>query len=179
MSAMSSQITSLAIVYSTFFSGADQRKQQSSASLVFVQGIHRWPVNYSHKGPVTRKIFPFDDVIMHKVCHKTTNILCNPRKYDFTKIHLGSSSSVVKQPHAAACLFMGSIVPFGRTGRFLCNCISFDTTSVPSLWGSKNSSLPFWPICIGLSRVTFWCCPWIIKELYEINIFFKRCFYLK
>ena len=41
MSAMASQITSLTIVYSTVYSGADQRKQQSSASLTFVRGIHR------------------------------------------------------------------------------------------------------------------------------------------
>ena len=45
-------------------SGADQRKHQSSASLAFVRGIHRWPVNSPHKGPVTRKMFPFDDIIM-------------------------------------------------------------------------------------------------------------------
>ena len=64
MSAMPSQITSLKIVYSTFYSGADQRKHQSSASLAFVQGIHRSPVNSPHKWPVTRKMFPFDDVIM-------------------------------------------------------------------------------------------------------------------
>ena len=41
MDAMASQITSLTIVYSTINSGADQRKQQSSASLAFVRGIHR------------------------------------------------------------------------------------------------------------------------------------------
>ena len=64
--AMASQITSLMIVYSTTYSGADQRKHQSSASLAFVREIHRWPVNYSHKRPVTRKMFPFDDVIMNK-----------------------------------------------------------------------------------------------------------------
>ena len=64
MSAMSSQITSLAIVYSTVYLGADQRKHQSSASLAFVLGIHRSPVNSPHKGPVTRKMFPFDDVIV-------------------------------------------------------------------------------------------------------------------
>ena len=64
MSAMASQITSLTIVYSTVYSGADQRKHQNSASLAFVRGIHRWPVNSPHKGPVTRKMFPFDDVIM-------------------------------------------------------------------------------------------------------------------
>ena len=64
MGAMASQITDVSIVYSTVWSGADQRKYQSSASLDFVSGIHRWPVNSPHKGPVTRKMFPFDDVIM-------------------------------------------------------------------------------------------------------------------
>ena len=53
-----------AIVYSTVYSVADQRKHQSSSSLVFVRGIHRSPVNSPHKWPVTRKMFPFDDVIM-------------------------------------------------------------------------------------------------------------------
>ena len=67
MSAMASQITSLTIVYSTVYSGADQRKHQSSASLAFLRGIHRWPVNSPHKGPVARKMFPFDDVIMIRV----------------------------------------------------------------------------------------------------------------
>ena len=64
MSLMASQITSLTIVYSTVYSGADQRKHQSSASLAFVRGIHRGPVNSPHKWPVTRKMFPLDDVIM-------------------------------------------------------------------------------------------------------------------
>ena len=64
MAAMASQITSLTSVYSTIYSGADQRKHQSSASLAFVWEIHRGPVNSPHKWPVTRKMFPFDDVIM-------------------------------------------------------------------------------------------------------------------
>ena len=64
MGAMASQITSLTIVYSNVYSHADQRKHQSSASLAFVWWIHRWPVNSPHKWPVTRKIFPLDDVIM-------------------------------------------------------------------------------------------------------------------
>ena len=64
MGSIASQITSLAIVYSTVYSGADQRKHESSASPAFVRGIHRWPVNSPHKGPVTWKMFPFDDVIM-------------------------------------------------------------------------------------------------------------------
>ena len=64
MDAIASQITSLTIVYSIVYSDADQRKHQSSASLAFVRGIHRGPVNSPHKWPVTRKMFPFDDVIM-------------------------------------------------------------------------------------------------------------------
>ena len=65
MGAMESQITSLTIVYSIIDSRADQRKHQSPASLVFVRGIHRWPVNSPHKWSVTWKIFPLYDVIMN------------------------------------------------------------------------------------------------------------------
>ena len=62
MGAVASQIASLKIVYSIVNSGADQRKHQSSVSLAFVKGIHWWPVNSTHKRPVTQKMFPFDDV---------------------------------------------------------------------------------------------------------------------
>ena len=61
---MAPEITSLPVVYLAVYSGVDQRKHQSSASLAFVWGIHRGPVNSTHKWPVTRKNFPFDDVIM-------------------------------------------------------------------------------------------------------------------
>ena len=64
MGAMASQIISLTIVYSTVYSDAHQGKHQSSASLAFVWGIHRGPVNSPHKWPVTRKMSPFDDVII-------------------------------------------------------------------------------------------------------------------
>ena len=66
MSATASQKTDASIVDATVCSGADQSKHQSSASLAFVWRIHRWPVNSPYKGPVTRKMFPFDHVIMHK-----------------------------------------------------------------------------------------------------------------
>ena len=64
MTMLASQITSLMVVYSIVYSGVNQRKHQSSASLAFVREIHRGPVNFPHKWPVTRKMFPFDDVIM-------------------------------------------------------------------------------------------------------------------
>ena len=58
MGAIASQITSLTIVYSAVCSGADQRKHQNSASLAFVIG------EIPAQGPVTRNMFPFDDVSM-------------------------------------------------------------------------------------------------------------------
>ena len=61
---ITSQITGILIVCSTICSGEDQNIHQSSASLTFVRGIHRWPVDSPHKGPVMWKMFPFDDVIM-------------------------------------------------------------------------------------------------------------------
>ena len=65
MGAMVSQITGLTIVHSTVYSGADQRKHQSCASQACVRGIERWPVYSPHKWLVTRKMFPFDGVIMN------------------------------------------------------------------------------------------------------------------
>ena len=60
MSATVCQTTWVSIVYSTVCSGVDQRKHQGSASLAFVRGIHRWPMNSPHKGPVTLKMLPFN-----------------------------------------------------------------------------------------------------------------------
>ena len=74
---MASQITSVSVINWTVCSGGDQRKHQSSASLAFVRGIHRWPVNSPHKVPVTWKMFPFDDVIM------STWIFCIIRSDDY------------------------------------------------------------------------------------------------
>ena len=66
MGAMASQITSLTIAYSTVYSGADQRKHQSSASLSFVREIQRRRMDSPHKWPLTWKMFPLDNVIMKR-----------------------------------------------------------------------------------------------------------------
>ena len=99
MGAMATQITSLTIVYSTVYSGAHQRKHQSSASLAFVRGIHQGPVNSPHKEPVTRKIFPFDDVILSP--------------------HLRFSQSRIRALglHHVACLCATSFSPFSSWTR--------------------------------------------------------------
>ena len=66
ISAMASQITSLTIVYSIVYSFMRRSKKTSKLCVSgrCVTGIHRWPVNSPHKGPVTWKMFPFDDDIM-------------------------------------------------------------------------------------------------------------------
>ena len=59
MGALASQITSLTIVYSTVYSDEDQRN---------IKALRHWPLCGEftpHKWPVTRKMFPFDDVIMY------------------------------------------------------------------------------------------------------------------
>ena len=79
---MTPQITSISIVYSIVYSGADQRKLQNSASLAFVRGIHRWPVNSPHIGPVTQKMFPFDDVVIFKSHRTDCRDICTDGRSD-------------------------------------------------------------------------------------------------
>ena len=67
MSAIASQITGVSIICSTVFSDVDRRKHQSFAWQAFAREIHRWPVDSPHKGPVTRKMFPFDDVFTVRI----------------------------------------------------------------------------------------------------------------
>ena len=76
MGTIASQITSLTIVYSTVYSDADQREYQSSESLAFMRGVHRRPVNFPHKWPVTWKMFPFDDVFMDMPPYRFEPGLC-------------------------------------------------------------------------------------------------------
>ena len=82
MGTVASQISSLTIVYSTVYSDADKRKHQSSASLAFVRGIHRGPVNSPHKRPATRKMFPFDDIMKFNLNQNTFFF----QKYSFENI---------------------------------------------------------------------------------------------
>ena len=64
---MASQVTSLTVVYSNFYSDADQRKHQSSASLTFVWGIHRDRWIPRTKGQLRGKCFH----LMTSLCFKS------------------------------------------------------------------------------------------------------------
>ena len=96
MSAMASQMTGVSIACSAVCSDTDQRKHQSSSSLAFERGIHRWSVDSPHKGPVTRKMFPFDDVLMWFIVNRITknnrNFNWNWKMY-FKKIQSTMSSA--------------------------------------------------------------------------------------
>ena len=90
MSTMVFQITGIWIVYSIVCSCADQRKHQSSASLVFVR-------NSPQKGPVTRKMFPFDDVDMVQIFKVLSELIPSVYAYDS-----GRSKSTM-QTNKSAC----------------------------------------------------------------------------
>ena len=110
MGAIASQITSLTIVYPTVYQDADQRKHQSSASLAFLRGIHRGPVNSPHKWPVTRKMFQFDDVIMEREMFNFLNLhflLKIPQTSKFSQTNV---TVITRQQRNEKCPAMGGNV---------------------------------------------------------------------
>ena len=151
MGMIASQMTCLTIVYSTVYVDADQRKHQSFASLAFVREIHRGPVNSPHKRPVTRKMFPFDDVIMDWLFHilmPHNMIILN---YSFPYFHVSNSISVLSfyidvvltlsirmpvgnMPDLDRCSYM-CWIPYGK----IC------TNSYGKYWSYKRRSR----ICLG------------------------------
>ena len=110
MGAIVSLITSLTIVYSTVNSGADQRKYQSSTSLAFVRGIHRRPVNSPHKRPATRKMFPFDDVIMNIIAaflsrlYACNIVICDSMEW-ISSICMFTFSHILMKEICSLCIY--------------------------------------------------------------------------
>ena len=82
-----------------------QIKENIEASLAFVQGIHRWPVNSPHKEPVPQKMFPCDDVItcLAIICNKT------------------SSEQMFARFHDALCVTSAQWVNFKKSVN--CDCV--------------------------------------------------------
>ena len=133
MGAIGSQIISLTIVYSAVYSGSNQRKHQSSALLAFARGIHPWPVNSPHKWPVTRKMLPFDDVIMSCYClsrRDKKSRFCRWRsRWVFPLSHTSRTSWGLDvwqraSPHIVTDVLMISIFSF-YTVEFRYNAINF------------------------------------------------------
>ena len=138
MGVIASQITSF--VYSTVYSSTDQRKHQS-LSLAFVLGIHQWPVNFPHKWPVKRKMFPFDDVIMVGVQEHLGHNLCSYRwmwltsfmgQPLFTKFNFKCTTKIYKEIHTV--LNRVCTTNIYRIGNFF--CLEFPSVI---LWSSVQS----------------------------------------
>ena len=155
MTVMASQITSLTIVYSTLYSGADQRKHQSSLSLAFVSEIYQWPVNSPHKGPVMRKMFPFEEVIM--IDHKSSSL--KSFNYDMKWVIIVSlfhGKSVIQGSF--------SLVTTGTAARNETNCYGCQNSIMPAR--QRDPMLGIY--CSGkLARQALFgshteCVPWII-----------------
>ena len=139
MGAIASQITSLTIVYSTVYSDADQRKHQSSASLAFVRGIHRWPVNSPHKWLVTRKMFPFDDVIM---------LYCTHHRNGKGRIWPGSELPMYNPYPALTGGLRGAYnAPFGEITTIYRGCSIVHLYDSRKLLRVSLSIFPFLPSC--------------------------------
>ena len=138
MGAIVSRITSFTIVYSTVYSDTDQRKHQCSASLAFVWGIHRGPVNSPHKWPVTRGSFPFDDAIM-RICASV----------NWVSIGSGHGLSPVRRQAITwtnkAALSIG---PLGTN--FSKIPIEIKTFSFRNM-RLRPSSAKWWQFCVGLN----------------------------
>ena len=159
MSSLTSQITSLKIVYSTVYSRADQRKHQSSASLAFVWGIHRSPVNSPHKGPVTRKMFLFDDVIKNHNDVKSVQQIITLLRFLSWITEQASHQNVSILPHFAdwlwdldvirlignpvddtRCHWYQHILATWFTHTFLFTLMLPRVINIPDAWAVKDSS---------------------------------------
>ena len=157
MSAMASQITSLTIVYSTIYSGTDHGKYQSSASMAFVRGIHRWPVNSPHKWPVTRKMFPFKDVIMDTCVHAIPDsIVLSSRRW----VNVGQTLIAVWNAVIMGCINPGIYCTF----------------PIQISGSSPGCYLPYDPLSYqGSVDITEYgdpCLPWIREEhAYNSSLF--------
>ena len=137
MNAMASQTTGVSIVCSTDGSGADQRKHQSSASLAFVRGIHRWPVNSPSKIPVTRKMFTFDDAIMVHILQVRSCDMYMRASISKTRVksyeHKSSWISIVVQNRIFQCV--------GKTF-----CVEFQ--KYPVKFHTRHLTIILWKLCI-------------------------------
>ena len=120
MSTKASQITSLRIVYSAIYSGAYQRKHQSSASRAFARGVHQWPVNSPHKRPVTRKMFSLDVVFMNLRLNNCWYVHVSVHSLKFC--HTGICWIYYFEPRV--CHFSRKRVSYFKTSIYTCIYIS-------------------------------------------------------
>ena len=140
MSAMTSQISGVSIVCSTVCASTDQRKYQSPGALAFVRGIHVWPVDSPHKGPVTRKMFPFDNVMMY---HHLLS--CHPRHVNRFAQHRPVTQNATKGKKVGPIMLSTArwlkILGAKQLTTILTKCRN--TTFFDFMWNTKVKSIHF------------------------------------
>ena len=174
MGTMVCQITSSTIVYSAVYSGADQRKHQSSASLAFVRGINRWSVISQHKGPVTRKMFPFGDVTMQYQSYSCEILLVGACGLKWVNILLYPSHNEVVWGVYWFHSVRPSVCPSVRPSRMPCPlCIIYSYGWILFILGTNDHyhervcRAP-WPLTLTYIFKVIW--PWLRKScpLYSV-----------
>ena len=142
MSAMLTQTPGVSIVYSTVFTGVDQRKHLSSVSLTFVKGIHYLLV--IGKFPTGRasnvEMFPFDDVIMPWYL-----LLAQHSLWMLPHVY------VCPCVHTCMCMFMLSV--FLSFWGCVCACVSISSAAIMCVISvlvhiCMLNVLPFCPVCV-------------------------------
>ena len=92
-----------------FIEGADQNYIKAPRYWPFLRGIHWWPVNSPHKGPVTRKCFH----LVTSSCVHYCRFLCSRRHifrwsaglWRFGRIFDTITNCMIKSNHAAILLY--------------------------------------------------------------------------
>ena len=152
-------------LFAQLWIGTD-KKHQSSAPLAFVWGIHRWPVNSLHKGPVTRKKFPFDSVIMMVWCQSVLLIfvwiillqtLSQPRDCQLQRkslVHYGEI--VTKYPRPLLYLWFSKITVSGKK-LYMYNIISHWLRASQLTITSSNRNIFFVTGHLGTLKFSLMC----------------------
>ena len=155
------------------FSGADQRKHQSSASPVFVSGMKWWPTDSPHKWPVTRKIFSFDDVSMTCDVRPPVSNATTSAYFDYlTLIDFLCVLRMAKPlQHVSKCLFIVNKPQRTNLSEICVKLHQFPFKKMNLLTSSYR--LQKWqPYCLGLNVMWKMCCPqcyliWILH--FDLN----------
>ena len=132
MSAMAHQMTGASFFYSTVCSVAEHRKHQSFASLAFVRGMHQWLLNCPHKGSITRKMFPFDNVIM--------SVLYFPTLWSLTRMRDKVNMSVI--------YFTNDLWTHNPKPLKTYLAVNYKTTIQSALSFAHGTTGNLWPDCI-------------------------------
>ena len=100
-----------------------------------MRGISRWPVNSPHKGPVTRKMFPFDDVIMMWLYIKQSNNTAVTYESDVSN-STGQSTLQFHVVHYSDTLYYMNVMASQTTGEsivyssLLCSLTAKETSQL-------------------------------------------------